>query len=50
MFDQIHPILLPSTLLYLLVTFPSELYMLRFKTHLVHTVLPVCVCGCGTIR
>lgn len=43
MFDQIHPILLPSAILYLLVTLPSELYRLFFKTHLVHTVLPVYV-------
>lgn len=42
MFDQTHPILLPSTLLHPLITFPSELYLLLFKTHLVHTVLPVC--------
>lgn len=42
MFDQTHPILLPSALLHPLITFSSELYLLFFKTHLVHTVLPVC--------
>lgn len=42
MFDQTHPILLPSALLH-----PSELYLLFSKTHRVHTVLPVCAWAWG---